>query len=79
MSIISTKKRVFLVSSLAMIVSSTVWASATQYQFTANAKEASDYTKQSNDAVYKKLISIISRHLRMSTEDLLPLYLMMDT
>ncbi|EGQ9522508.1 TPA: MBL fold metallo-hydrolase [Vibrio parahaemolyticus] len=52
---ISTKKRVFLVSSLAMIVSSTVWASATQYQFTANAKEASDYTKQSNDAVYKKL------------------------
>ncbi|ENX4854885.1 alkyl/aryl-sulfatase [Vibrio parahaemolyticus] len=55
MSIISTKKRVFLVSSLAMIVSSTVWASATQYQFTANAKEASDYTKQSNDAVYKKL------------------------
>ncbi|KOE93874.1 hydrolase [Vibrio parahaemolyticus] len=38
-----------------MIVSSTVWASATQYQFTANAKEASDYTKQSNDAVYKKL------------------------
>ncbi|EME0901629.1 MBL fold metallo-hydrolase [Vibrio parahaemolyticus] len=42
-------------STLAMLGSSTVWASATQYQFTADAKEASSYTKQSNDAVYKKL------------------------
>ncbi|EOS8319653.1 alkyl/aryl-sulfatase [Vibrio parahaemolyticus] len=55
MLITSTKKRVFLMSTLAMLGSSTVWASATQYQFTADAKEASSYTKQSNDAVYKKL------------------------
>ncbi|WP_456294807.1 MBL fold metallo-hydrolase [Vibrio sp. AK197] len=54
MTVTSNKKRVLLISSLAMFVSSALWA-ATPYQFNAMPKDATTYTKQSNDAVYSQL------------------------
>ncbi len=48
-------KCTLLVSTVAMLVSSAVWAGGEQYNFTRDVKDASSYTKQANEQVYKEL------------------------
>lgn len=51
----STIKRGLILSSLSILVSTSVWANNSQYQFTPDSKDATPYTKKMNDSVYQEL------------------------